>query len=257
MLQELFEAIQEQAREAMSPKVFQAPGEPPHRYYLATPDGTTSLLSADPPPRNHQASDLETVARWASAGAGPVAVWYSRAGVVALLNDETRRDRVSLKLTLSPQMKTIMALDVKAPAYDQKAFIRLLRIDLAGCLPSPNLLQAVRTLKFSVLRGVEGEVQHGKESIGRALKAELVGANALPEDVILRLPPWEGVVAAHVEIACAVEIDPVGERPQLIPFPGQVERAVRAAEADLGSQLRELLAEVGASESVSVSYGQP
>ncbi len=255
MLKDLFDALTQHAEKAMTPVVIHPEGEPDHNYLVAMPDGGMEWFEADPAPRLHNAFDLATVARWASQGAKP-SPWCSRRGVVLVLDDDTRRDVVRLDLVESPQLATLRALEERKPAFDQKAFARLLRIDLAGCLASPNLLQSVKQVKFSVLKGLEGEASHGKESIGKTLQAELKGANAVPEEAEVVLPVWSG--QAHPTrycVRCAVEIDVIGERFQLIPFPGAIEDAFCRAEAALLARLAEELAQNDCD--IPVHYGTP
>jgi hypothetical protein len=138
--------------------------------------------------------------------------------------------------------------------FDQKAFIKLLRIDLAGCLgPAGNLLDVVRQVKFKQHQSGEGVIQHGKASVGRAIQSELTGAGTIPEEATLDVPVFAGPLARRrYRVDCAIEVDPATEKFQLIPFPGAVEAAICAAEKEVGVDL-----ETAVASEAAIYYGTP
>lgn len=252
MLAEAFEMFRDLAVKAAGPKVIPTEG-PEHLMLVANEHGDLRTVEVPVHPRNHSAGDVDTVASWAKLGS-PAAVWYSRTGIIAVLDDTTRRDRVTLELEPHPQFETLRQLEAKPHYKQQAAFVRLLRIDLDGCQAAcPNLLDAVRVIQWGHVAGGEGAVQHGKASLGKSIKSELSGATAIPEVVTLSVPTFAGSLAwMRQPVRCAIDIDAPGQGLQLLPLPGQLESALCGAEAELGKRLRE-----GLGDDARVYYGQP
>jgi hypothetical protein len=255
MLKEFVDAIGQQAVKAHGPHWFKPPQEPEHTYCVVLPDGKISQVDAEPKPRAHTAGDLATVAAFAIKYADGAAIWYSRYGVTCLTDDQTRRDLVSMPLSFSPQILRLVELEKNRPAIKQAEFIRLLRITFAGCLgQAGNLLEVVRKIRFTVNTGGGSEIRQGKVSIGKTLEAELSGAAALPEYVVLDVPVFEaGAMAWQFEVQCALEADAQTETFQLIPLPGCVEGALTQGEQKLASEIGRLLGD----SQVPVYYGTP
>ena len=261
MLKELFEAVMEAGHKSRGLRVRRADAEPAHVYYLVNPDGKVQTCEARPSPRDHRAADLETVARWALkfSASSHVAVWLSREGVVAVLDDDSRRDRVTLPLAFSPQLEFVRRLESLKP-LTQKAFVRMLRVELAGCLSDcPHLLSAARDLRFHQHADGGSTVKPGAVSIGKTIAASVSGADKLPEEVCLYLPVFSAVVIDDYPVPCAVDVDPEPATPtlHLVPLPGAVEKAAQAAERELDCRLRGLLFGAQEKPNVSLSYGAP
>src|SRR5262245_61371172 len=103
MLSEVVDRLVQLGVEAKGKRVHKAPGDPDHVYWLESPEGALTLTEAAPRPREHTASDLSAIVSMAVAFAredspGRCVVWFSRKGVVLFLDDDTRRDRVTLPL---------------------------------------------------------------------------------------------------------------------------------------------------------------
>lgn len=259
------ERIVELANKAHGPKVLKASQEPDHIYNIVDEDGKVERCEAEPEPRCHTALDLETVAKFASgfAAAGKhVEVWYHRNAVCAVLDAGTRRDVVNMPLPYSPQHVTLSHLEKTRPQLSQKDFVRLLRVDLAGCLPR-GVIDSVRNLKFRQLSTGESQIGHGKASVGRQIEAELTGSCNIPEDVDLLLPVWASLFSARLfRVPCVLEIDPGAEKFCLLPLPGAIENVIREAEGLLFNALSHAIAEalpgdMPSADNVTVLYGTP
>lgn len=268
MLKELIDRVVELGVQASTARVLPCDREPSHIYWLEGSDGKLTRIEAEPVPRKSRASDLSAIVGFALDHHVPpqtVEIWYSRTSVVVYLDSLTRRDLVQLTLTISSQIKLLAELEANRRALDQKQFVNLLRINLNRCV-TPTLLQSVRLVKFRQEANSGGEIQHGKASIGKSLEAELRGAQTVPEEVTVCVPVFEGFLAHRTfEVECAVDIDAAAERFSLIPYPGSVEGAIRAAEAAIGNQLLEMLGsawvppedEPEAELDIPVLYGSP
>jgi hypothetical protein len=259
MLDTLFAAVCKLAVEGAQAKLLPVPNGPKHQFLVQHPNGTLELEEAQPNPRQHVAGSLPTLIALArkfglaqvgdpavAAANGNVSVWYSRTGVVALLDDATRRDTVTYPLTLSPQLALLQSLDQKPLRMDQKQAIKFLRIDLEGCLArADGLLAIVRKLKWTAGKQSDAELEHARTSVSRSTQAEVSGASALPEGVSVEVPLFQGnCVGKKARVQLAIDVDPVAETFQFIPLPGQVEDAILMGEGWLGELLTAGLGEV-------------
>jgi hypothetical protein len=230
------------------------PAEPEHVYWLdAAGDGELKRQEAEPAPRAHTARDLTAVIQFAlREGAGVPAVWYSRAGVVCLTDDGTRRDRVTLPLGFSPQLTRLLEWERTTTPLQQAAAVLALRTLFDGCCDA-SLLAVLRAVKFETRTGGTGEVQHGKRSIGQSLEASITGADVIPEYTVFRVPLFAAGLPHADSIRCAVEPNPGQASVTFLPLPGMIEAALAAAERAVGLQLADALAEA----KVPVYYGSP
>lgn len=253
MLAEFLDRVVELADQARQPYVMQVDQEPNHVYHLVHADGTVVRREAAPPTRDHRAFDLETLAAWVEAGSGSSVTWYCREGVVVLLDDDSRRDRLRLNLTRSQQVQQVVNLAQNKPWLKQKDFINLLRVSLHGCLSKAGaLLSMARQVKFRQLAQAEQAIHLGKASLGKRIESELHGAEAFPEQVVLSVPLWENLPLPPQDVLCALDIDSATESFQIIPLPGEVEAALRAGEVSLRERLAELLP-----DGAPLYYGTP
>lgn len=258
MLKEFLEALSKQAVAAAQQEVVTVPAEPRHSYYLRDKDGVLQWRSATPEPRNHHVRDLPTLVQYAKRDPDQGVLWYSRDQVVFLANNAERRDKVTLPLVLSPQIVALQRRLVdsagSAVSFDQRTLILMLRTTFHGCLGHcPDLIEALRRVKFEAGQTVDATVGHGKASLGRQARAEVTGAGYLPEYFTLDVPIFESGFQFREKVDLAFEPIPENGRFQLIPLPGQVEEAIIAAERAIGEQLTALLSET----EVPCFYGTP
>lgn len=234
MLTELLAGIEALVRKAHGAEVIKPPQEPDHVYLLKTPDGGITRCEAEPKPRKHCALSLGTIInmarQYAEASLNPE-IWYSQKGVTLILDDDTRRDQVFFLLERSEQLNALLSL--KAEGYTQREFLHLLRVRLHGAV-LPELIQAVRHLKFRTLTTGESMVGQGKASIGKSLEAELTGARELPEDLFLSIPVWANYQSDVRDVVrCLLEVDAQTERFYLRVLPCEIENAIAEAEGRL------------------------
>jgi hypothetical protein len=258
MLKDALDRVVELARMSPMPTVVELAKEPPHRYGLAE-NGKLQIIDAAPLPRNHKLLSLEAVADWAvrflTAAEGPCVIWYSRKAV-AVVEDLYRRDRGTYELRLSHPLLKLMALERQGAGMTQKAMVKFLRVDMAGCLGAAgNFLEQVRKVVFRTCGESAGLVQHGKASLGKSIMAELQGAEAVPELVVFDVPCFDNLYLPSQQVAVAVDIDAATETFSLTPLPGTIELALRAGEERIACRVAELLGEhMGGG--VELSYGE-
>jgi|SRR5579863_3284674 len=257
MLNELFQAILKTGQEAQGARVMESPDTGPG--YWMQHDGELKWQDRKPAPSDHKARSLETLTAFAMALADhaeqplPV-VWYSRAGVVLLVDDSTRRDRVTVELVYSRPLNCLADCNARAVVWSQKDFIRILRTTFADCLGScGEILRNVRTLQFNRSEVGNSSLQQGKASLGKKIESEVTGYDLIPDYLTFQVPVFEGgVIHLLAGVRCALEVDPATATFQLIPLPGQIERAIAEAEDVIAEQLIEALG-----DKVPVYYGVP
>ena len=256
MLRELFDRILETGRQQQAIQLLHPPQEPEHVYLFRHNDGEIERVEAEPEPCAFEAANIATLCAVVKekGKTGESAIWYDRSGVVGLL-DCNRRDCVKLSLAFSEPMKELQRWEASKVTHSQRDFVLILRHKFRGCLgQTDRLLDIIRQIKWTV--GDEGQsaIQHGKQSLGRKLTAEVYGVEAIPEEATFVVPVFEGIITSlQYPVSCAIEPLPQSQSFQVLPFPGQIEAAIAAAERHIGTVIAEELA----SDDVSVYYGQP
>jgi hypothetical protein len=255
MLKELLEAISAQVRMAEAIQIVHPPAEPDHVYLVknSEAEGDFKRIEAAAPNEDHKALCLGTLCAHAILAADfGGQIWYSRSGVVALTSED-KRQRCSLLLSFSEPLKQLQAWQANPLAVAQKDLVLTLRHKFRLC-HDPALLTAVRAVNWNLGEAGESEVQHGKQSLGKKIIAEVSGKTAIPEDTIFNVPVWEGLAAGAIAFPVGAAIEPVpsAQAFKIMPFPGQVEAAIAAAEDVLGKRLHDIVG-----DKVPVYYGTP
>lgn len=126
----------------------------------------------------------------------------------------------------------------RAP-FTQAELVRKLRIDLAGTLPDgAQFLSLMRNVRFK--SGADGQtnLQHGKESMGKSIDAEVLGTDALPETVTLHVRVFDVPDLKTVKpVVCALDIYPHECVFKLIPLPMELANARSAVLDELATTL--------------------
>ena len=219
-------------------------------------DGEVKTIAADFPDRKHVAGNIETLATFlenTENASETAVVWYSRIGVIAILDHTTnRRHQIRMDLALSPTLQKLMAMEANHKQMTQKEVIALLRLSFrdAGL---GNLADMFRQVKFSVNTDGNSELTKNKSSVGRSTLAEFHGLTNLPDEIAFTVPIFAGKFDCREAIMVAIEPYPSTQTFQLIPFAGQIEAALQRAESKLGAALREAMEASG----VPVLFGAP
>lgn len=218
--------------------------EPPHVYYLRIGD-ELRRCEAEPPPRQHTTTSLESLANIAmqfATESNDVAVWYGRQGIVALLDDTTRRDRVTLHLRPSKQMEVLTMWDRNVTWLDQWKLFETMRICFGHYINTPGIIDSIRRLRFRLTSTGEKTIEHGRQSIGKSLEAELTGVKDIPEEISFTVPAFDGgALGVYCHITTVVQVNPEAEKIALIPEAGAIERSWLRVENEIGGLLLELI----------------
>jgi hypothetical protein len=185
-------------------------------------DGRTFLYEAGgqvherpiaPPLRRHQVETLEDLAAAVKLlGKKPV-IWIGNDQIVGDLDDEDRRENVTLELFHSAVWTALEALETGNSRQGQADFVRLLRREFRASSEATKLLPAIRQIKFSRAASGYSNVQHGAESLGNTIENEVSGADAIgdfftvPVNVYrnarLNVPDYRYPVSVDLEIDAA------------------------------------------------------
>lgn len=259
MIAEAIKAIRELADLAAAPKVLDLP-DPRARSFIV--NGEIRECALPEPPRAHSLGRLDDLITLANRFAGKgedgesaelngdgnppkVVVWYDAEKVVAVLDDAGHRvETATLSLKQSDAFRRVCGLRANPSWMEQKDFIRLLRIDLAGTLDPVHLLNVVRKVRFENGVATTSEARHARESLGRTIAAAASGEGEIPEEVTLELPVYSTPgLSFRLALRCAVEVDPARGAFRLVPLPDEIDWVSQRAVETIGGMLREGLEE--------------
>ncbi len=263
MLKELFDKVLETGK-ACGPRVINADREPGHIYYLDYGDGKPRLIEAQPQPICAELLSLSAVADFViREGSSLSAVWYSRSGVVAILDHcvataeeesgeivdtdiGTRREGGSLFLRPSAQMLMLADLAKTKVPFDQRKLILLLRSTFTDCLvEAAGLIDVLRSVKFEAGTTAEGNIgRQGNASVGKSLRTQVSGTAEIPEQVTLVVPAFEGPILPRskwVRVRMVLDADAGSATFQFYPVAGDLDAAWYEAEMHLRVELDALL----------------
>lgn len=260
MIQEALQYIADLARAAAEPKRLDVKDPRRARFYAG--DGKTVEVALPEPPRDHAVKQLADLIAMAGRfndnnpdGYMPV-VFYDESKVILVIDDNSHRcETATLALIESDAFRVVRSLakGTQAPKFDLKAFIRLLRIDLAGTLAPAALLDVVRRVKFETGQVTTGEVRRNRESLGKEISSAVSAEADIPEAVCLNVPVYKTLGEADPRpIRCTVECDPSELCFRLIPYPDEVERVQQLAMASIAERLAD-----GLPEGVPHYHGSP
>lgn len=252
MIAEAIAELKDISQQALAPKtpiVTTIKSGDPHKTRLLKIDGTVDEVTDVHPFRKHIVYDIDSLSTWATGEAdGATAsddtkngrhVWHSENEVVLVLDDrEYRENLVTMPLPKHP--KFLALKDGTNKKFEQRDLIQFLRLNLKEEITNafPDFIARLRAIKIKKDESGESNIQHGRESMGREVMAEVAGISELPEDITLQVPVWlhhEFVVS----IECAFDVNVQDQSFQFRPKPGVIERAMCSAQEWLHTRLGE------------------
>jgi len=267
MIAEAIDRLQKLFQESQVASTFHPPAEPEHVYYLVQ-NGQADRRVAEPPPRaNVMFSPLDLV-KYLGFVLGQyktdAAIFVGRGLVTAVLNERgDRRDQIIQNLALGHAFIALRGRELQRTGMTHRAFLQLLRIDLAGCIDGDSV-ELFRSLKLSTSGNTESSIRSGKESLGKAVASEaLLSGKPIPEELPVALCVYEDLPDRRQVVKCAVVSDLQEMTFALIPLAGELDRAQRETDTEIAEGLRQLLMAftgtdlVKALAGVQVFCGQP
>ena len=154
-------------------------------------------------------------------------VWVSSQSVTVLF-DRRRIGKATLPLRINPAINILQLLRDLTPAQLRKH----LTVALYGTDIKPfDFTECISNLKFESTQTNETKLAKGDESIGKSVRSKVTAEWQIPDRVSFRLPVYPDLseLDTVVEIECAVLTDASAGTVSVVPYPGQVELALRSA----------------------------
>lgn len=213
-----------------------------------------ALIDRPIPPglRNHTVDSVADLVNAARRWKDDPVIWIDGTQVVLVPHDGDRRDRVTLPLKQSTVFTCVKKL-AEQSRLEQPQLIRLLRHELRSAANLSSILTAVRKIKFRSLTQGHSDIQHGNESLGRQIENEVVGAEAIPESLVVSTNVFTnpGEIDNKFTIGLSLEIDVAAQRFVLKPMPDEIEVAEDMALAGIRERIEHGLPDV------PVFFGRP
>ena len=205
-----------------------------------------------PPVRQHVVHTLADLISYADANEDqPEVVWFGPVGVVLVIDDADRRDRVVFPLSLSPRFETLRHLQLEKEWFSQPNFVRMLRVDLG--LDNVAVVSKFRKIQWASGSESEGNIQHGSDRVGKSVLAKVQNIDDLPDELNVSIPVYQQAGERDEYIVkCLIEIDTVNQLFQLVPRPDELERVVDLAQDGIRNRLTAALG-----TAFPIYYGQP
>jgi len=217
------------------------PAEPEHIYLAIKPNGDFEKLTAAAKPRGHRLVTLEHVLRFVELKGNEqkTVVWYDRDGVIVVVDDESRRDVATMKLTYTPQMLTLLKIEKDKTTYDQRGFRRLLKVDLAGCRPNDVLLNWIEAVRFNSTAMTAGQIKNQRESLGRDIDEQAINDQGeCPDELLLNVRVFDDPhLRETFPVRCDVEILVSEQQFRLNPLPLELHNAIENQVEFIGDAL--------------------
>lgn len=251
-LREAIEKIQNLSVEAMNARAFKAEGEPSGVYYLQTAGGKVEKVYAEAAPRAYAAFSLDGVCAMVENFSGrdrSISVFVGRGKIGVHLDESSRRrDGLTMDMPHSEAFLTLLRFNQAPNKMNQRQFVWLVRSALGEPTAPSGFLDGIRNLKFTKSSDGSSSVKVGKESLGNAVIAEVVGNGfAIPEEAVFEIPVYadvlstDGALLTEV-VRCVIDVD-VDEGVFILkPRPGEMDRAQRTMDERICEMLSARLA---------------
>jgi hypothetical protein len=238
MLKELLDGLTELARTSMKPVVMSLPGDG-RKQLIATGDGM-EIADIAPPVRSHTArsvgSLVEAVMKYKHDSAS---IWHNEEVIEAVLDDEDRRDRITMPLAVSDAWCALKNLPV---TVTQRDLISLLKFDLGV---QQEIIAKFRNVTFSRQQSSQATLKTGDESLGRSVEQAVANVKDIPDVIPLLCTIYRNPgLTCSVRVDLSVEIDIPNETFTLRPGPD----ALRLAMIETQRHIHEVLTEAVADQ---------
>lgn len=235
MLQEFLESLSEMAVNASAPQAKEF--DPTKSYHYRLPTGEVIGVEGAPPRRHHQAADLYTLCSFA-VRFPTSAIWYNHQAIIALVNENDRRDLMAQPLKFSEPMATLIRWgEEPGKAWlEQRQMVFHFRATFAKCLPDGlKIVEILSDIDWEQRDVGNSNVGRGAPSLSRSVLAK-VNSNkgAIPEQITLSVPVFRQPVDERddirLPIRCLLELNEQQKMFLLVPMPGEIDSVLRATE---------------------------
>lgn len=196
MLEQLVDKLARIGRE-QAPSIVKCDQLPAGSFYVRDNAGNLVLTKAEDlytPSAESVMDFMNVLAQYREvikATAKPCTVFIEDTRVVGLFDlGGDRRQRVLWELAQTSAFSKAAELEDNNRKHTHQEFLRLMRLHFIDYLPL-GLYDQLRQVRFTRKDDAESGKSQGKVSIGKALQAEMMGADKIPEIVTLELKVFE------------------------------------------------------------------
>lgn len=196
MLRDALQLIGGWAQESKSITGLKSDGIHGRRLYNV--GGKIEEVKLDAPPRMHEVLRLEDLAAWTldahqedhDVAAPETVTWCAFEKVVSVLDDDKLRDsQVTWELGVHPKFREACGLATDLPKMQHRPLVEYVRRTFRDEVGS-DFLALLESIKTKSAGESESTAAHGRDSFGKSIAAEVIGAEGIPEEIELELPVW-------------------------------------------------------------------
>lgn len=166
-------------------------------------------------------------------------VFHGPMQIVAYLDGADRRKGCALlALKGTSQLSELSRLP---KAFEPNALAKYLRTQFVD-VPQ-EVRNALQRIDFSRKSMGRNSAEHGRETLGRSVEAEVQAADKIPETFSVSVPFFEndGLRGISASVQLGIYLDVTAERVELFVVPGELARALCEVHAEIGRRLAEAL----------------
>ncbi len=235
MLADFVKLIVGYGREADRAQVIEVPG---HRKTIIRRGSEFETLDHEPPTRRNGYDSLESLlaAILDAKICSDPEVYVSRDQIRAYTNRADRRECVHMRLAYTDQFAALTSLATESKNGAQ--MVRHLRFNLPS-VPQ-CVIDGLRRIDFTRTSSGHRTAEHGRETYGRAVEADVQQRDKIPEQFEVAVPVFrnQGLRSlSTVTVQVGIHIDMENERIMMAPLadeiPSAIDRALEAIRGEL------------------------
>ncbi len=224
------------------------------RRLLGAKEIEESSVTSRIPFRGYEALTVESLVTMtrelaARVGSTKAAAFVSTQRITVALDEADRRDRVTMSLALSKTWDRIRLAkanpedgDIDHDEMKQVELRAMLRREMDATYSPPDITRLISSVKFESKTDGATSVDTGKHAISRSIMAEMTGADALPDDVVVSAAVWDNVAIDGIpiieDVRFGLDANPGNQTFRFRPNAGAVELAEQRAMERLVDVLR-------------------
>lgn len=181
MLKEFFESLIAQASKSAEPKKVQFDFGPRNAAFVI--NGETQVFNSPNPPVDYTGETLEDFVDLCKKF-GCDLVLIGEQSVKAYVDSKHKIDQLKWSRTYTPAFQRLLEW-AKGENVEQRRLVALMRNELREAGGATAMLSAARNLRFEKSESQSANLHRGDESIGLEAMSKLVGADQLPEFLLV------------------------------------------------------------------------
>ena len=247
MLAELLGAVANLVRKGDAAELKTDPAFPRKAWLVQA--GTATELEVPPRDRRYAVEDIETVVGLVEAGG---ALFHTIDEVNLVFDLQDRRELATMRLHFAERFATVSSMARQPWRCSPQEAIKKLRFELHAANVD-HVVAALRRIDFQRSSSGSSHIEHGKESLGRAVEAKVQQADAIPESFAVRVPVYSNrdLRSIQVDIQCGIYLDLAEQLVEIRVMPDEISKAIEVAQAEVGAMLAK-----AAGDAVPVYHGR-